>query len=245
MAKVNDINNITLPVYKRLKKDIKKVVETDIPNAIEVSQDIISKLVPIYNSETGETRITFPANVLPLSFYCNELGHYLFFDYAAGSVIDETNIYVGILEYIHIDNKPHVRINIENNEFTSITNGQLTYCYFNFLEDYLNTYYLYNPQNGTKLYQHTFTGGNITFISTISKPIYYRNVFGTNSFVTTASGGPGDKIKIIGFIYYIDVGTPNLYYATENNICVPHKVSDNSILNAPTLLDTFSTVTEL
>ena len=93
MAK-SDINNITLPVYKRLHKELEDV-EAEIPTAIQADKDILSKMV--YSSE--DNSLTFPKNVEPILYYSEYLGYTLYFNYGDEVIVDGEGNILGEITY--------------------------------------------------------------------------------------------------------------------------------------------------
>ena len=91
----SDINNITLPVYKRLHGEIEQA-KAQIPTsaeitalantAIQADKEMLSKIHVFPESDS----ISFPRNIQPIRYYSESLGVTLYFNYSTLEIIDET-----------------------------------------------------------------------------------------------------------------------------------------------------------
>lgn len=141
MSDKGSINNITLPVSKRLAKDIK--------DAIQADKDILSQLV--YDEQTKT--LAFPKNILPLSIRIDDDTYY--FDYYNLALLHDDGTETGndldvqsngVLSIVDVNETIISDITkVQALEYISRSEKPLHF------DTILNTYKLYHP---TTLFKH-------------------------------------------------------------------------------------------
>ena len=129
-------------------------------NVIEADKDIISKIRKVYDKDNDVTLIKFPYGILPLSFSINY--HNILFKnfYAVNEWGEELEDY--LIDEIAIGGNEEDNYISFNGDISEQSITGLVYINYNINEGSFdtniigNTYYLFYPQVGTKLYRYIF-----------------------------------------------------------------------------------------
>lgn len=157
MKKHNGINNITLPVFKDLKKEIADSIKTD----KEILKQV--KVVPIEGS--NDVDAYFPKGVIPLAITDDDsYDGILYCDYENERFVDE---FGDSIDDIQITMSEDVVVMTYSNDFSLEHFNSVIYIYgekFNVVGWGLNGYKILKP---TKLYSHWIEGyadfGGVTY----------------------------------------------------------------------------------
>lgn len=214
----SDINNITLPVYKRLHGEIEQA-KAQIPTsteitalantAIQADKDILSKITIV--EEEGYTYVTFPYGVFPLALLTDSvagLNKYLYIKYA--TLVDNTgNKVFDIDEFVSDDNVLEITLVGDNLNLEIIA---LDYILFNGGNGLGDTYQLYYPQPaGTKLYRHV--------IELASYPTGYSLEYNSQNGVTNNTINPTYAAKSLTIINDISEKITNFSLQSIEDTC--------------------------
>ncbi len=156
--------------------------------ANKANKDILNQIQITYNQTYDLTTIRFPEHTVPLSFAFND-GITLFFDLA--NLVDSSrNIRYAIADLYNEDGR--VLLDLRR-DLTSKTINQLTYisqCGEVMIMD--DTYQIFHPQTGTKLYRHrcrlvnTSTGTTEDFIIVSTSSIKIDGLANLNEVMTNS-----------------------------------------------------------
>ena len=250
MGKPNDITLETLPVYKRLKKDLKEVedsipTDTEITNlansAIQADKDVLSQITVEYDEDNDKTIVTFPKDIIPLSFTGLAYGAataYLGKIDTSGSpyfeVLDQngSSLYGGKAV---VDNSSHkVKYSFSGDKTESVTITNLSYILGNNINisNLVSSYYIYKPitSSGTKLYKH-----DITIKSAVA---YQRISFISNNNKSLLDATGADTYILVSAISFNTYATganafngfscvKNIYGGTVSGIkCIDYSTGD-------------------
>ena len=162
-----------------LRQILGGISEGQVKEIIVDDKNILSQLEFDYDEDRDLTIITFPENVLPLTYYNSELEVQFTFDYESSSVYDDNgDVYEGGTITFRRGSVILVLEGVAISEGSS--SDVITYCFFNNEEYSLNTRNLYFPvTGGAKVYQHRLRlkwwsnnkYGNAVVYSTSSTPL--------------------------------------------------------------------------
>lgn len=200
MPKINDIDNITFPVYKRLKKETKK----EIKDAIEADKEIVLHLEYDYENKT----ITFPKGIVPLAIYFSTIydGEDLFFDYENNRIIHET---IGTVGSITVDQQ--VELTFED-ELYDDTVQSLIYIAGSYDESLylfnLNSYKLLHPApNVEEAQSGTIVSGGVLGLDSNGKVVKGSISGGTKLYMHILSY---DSLASSNKLYVIDTNSTKI-----------------------------------
>lgn len=157
-----------------------------------------------YEVEDNELHITLPQGVMPLRVYEPDIGYEnLYFDYGNGLVIDSGGSPINNAQIIYIGETNQYQITLPT-DYEELYISDMTFINIIGGDDsQLNTYKIYYPQSGTKLYRHEIvetsfaSGVKLIIINTESTKYIPSEV----SFISTSNG----ILKKIGEALYSSI----------------------------------------
>lgn len=197
MSDKGSINNITLPVYKKITEETDAKLESkanisDVTTALATKADKILLSQIIYDTENNQ--IIFPAGVLPLRINTEDY-QFMYFDYNNETVVFNDGSSANSWTLFRDENNRYV-LDVEESVNMTVVN-ELQYVLFTGSSNYnsMNTYYLYHlfDQDYGVVYTYTIRGCSVyclnnstryvvhipTFTFTMNGKIDFQNV---NSF---------------------------------------------------------------